>query len=102
MLLISAAGCVPPPPPAAAVQPQLPPDPVLAYVASGPIGRTAVVDEPALGGNVIVVIDTQYNAASGQICRTYAVTSNGGQVQHLACGNGDDWQIAAPLITSNN
>ncbi len=84
------------------MQPQAPADPVLSYVSSGPIGRTAVVNEPSLGGNVIVVIDTQYNAASGQTCRTYAVTSSSLQTQHLACGTGADWQVVPALISSSN
>jgi len=102
LLVISVAACAAPPPVATAPQVMGPTDPVLAYVASGPIGRTAVVNEPAQGGNVVVVINTQYNAASGEICRTYSTTTSGAQSQYLACGNGADWQVVPPLITSSN
>jgi len=81
---------------------QVPSDPVLAYVSMGPIGKTAVISDPAEGGDVVVVINTQYNAASGNICRTYAVTSASIQSQHLACSDGADWQEIAPLVASNN
>lgn len=81
---------------------QAPSDPVLSYVSMGPIGKTAVVNDPAAGGDVVIVINTQYNAASGGVCRTYAVTSASIQSQHLACSDGADWQEIAPLVTSSN
>ena len=104
LLVFSVAACVPPQPAATATAPQAqaPADPVLAYVSSGPLGRTGVVNDPSEGGNVVVVIDSQYNAASGEICRTYATTSSNLQSQHLACGNGADWQVVPPLVTSSN
>jgi hypothetical protein len=88
--------------PATPPQPRTPADPVLAYVATAQIGQSAVVDDPAQGGNLIVVIDTQYNSAAGQVCRSYATTSSSLQSQHLACANGTEWQMVPPLILSSN
>lgn len=102
LLAISLAACEPAPQAATAPQAQAPLDPILAFVSTGRIGQSGVVNDPAQGGNVVVVIDTQYNAASGNICRTYATTSSGAQSQHLACGAGADWQVVPPLITSSN
>jgi hypothetical protein len=110
LLAFSIAACEPAPPveplshaQAGQVQTaQVPADPVLAYVSMCPIGKTAVIDDPAQGGNEIVVINTQYNAASGDICRTYATTSSSMQSRHLACSDGAAWQEISPLVTSSN
>ncbi len=103
LLVLSVAACEPQPAATApAAQAQIPSDPLLAFVSSGRIGQSGVVVEPALGGSVAVVIDSQYNAASGDVCRTYSTTSSTLQSQHLACGSGADWQVVPPLVTSSN
>ena len=100
LLVCSVAACEPAPPPATQQQVQAP-DPVLQFVSTGRLGQSGVVTLTQ-GGTEIVVIDTQYNSAAGDICRTYAVTTSSVQSQHLACGAGADWREVTPLVTSSN
>lgn len=101
-LIVLVSACATIPPPASSSQASAPTDPVLAFVSSGGIGQTAAVNDPAEGGPVSVDIETQYNSASGQICRTYAVANSTGQVQQLACDDGANWRVVPPLINSSN
>ena len=100
LVLFSLAACESAPP--AIIQPQAQaPDTVAQFVSTGRLGQSGVVSVPG-GGTEIVVIDTQYNSAAGDVCRTYAVTTSSVQSQHLACGTGADWQEVSPLLTSSN
>ena len=101
-LVAMVSACAPVPQPVANSQVQISGDPVLAFVSSGSVGQTGVVNDPAAEGNEVIVIETQYNAASGEICRTYAATSSNGQSQHLACSDGAAWHTVAPLVISSN
>jgi hypothetical protein len=99
-LLVSA--CAPVPAPVTASQPQPPADPVLAFVSGATVGQSGVVNDPAGGGSETVVVNTEYNAASGEICKTYGTTGSTGQVRHLACGIGAGWHNVPPLTISSN
>jgi hypothetical protein len=96
------SGCAPIPAPVATSQPAIPGDPVLAFVSSGGIGQTASVNDPADGGIVNVDIETQYNSAAGQICRTFTLANSIEHVQRLACDDGATWRVVPPLINASN
>src|SRR5262245_34426971 len=89
--------------PAAKPQPQpvsapaAPTDPVLAFVTSAQAGQSGMVTDPRLGPVQVTFIE-EYPAASGEICRRYAVlTAQGRSRAGAACYNGVSWELA-PLI----
>lgn len=100
--IVFVSACAPVPAHVTAPQARFPADPVLAFVSGGRIGQTASVIELSGAGIVSVVIETQYNSAGGQVCRTYATANATGQVQQLACGDGANWRVVPRLINSSN
>ena len=86
------------PPPVTTATPVAPADPVLAFLAQAHPGQAVVIQSATYGGPVSVTIDREYNAASGDICKSYSlVRPNGGSSQQLACGDGSNWFYAPPL-----
>jgi hypothetical protein len=80
----------------------VPADPVLAFAASGSVGQTEAVAQRSGGLPVDVTIDSQYNSAAGELCRTYTITSSGGPSQQVACTDGTNWRTIPPLLNSNH
>jgi hypothetical protein len=81
-----------------AAAPAAPADSVLAFLAQAHPGQAAVIQSATYGGPVSVTINREYNAASGNICKSYSlVRPNGTAGQQLACGNGGNWFYAPPL-----
>jgi len=86
------------PPPVTTATPVAPADPVLAFLAQAHPGQAVVIQSATYGGPVSVTINREYNAASGDICKSYSlVRPNGGSSQQLACGDGSNWFYAPPL-----
>jgi hypothetical protein len=98
-LVFVLGACTLPGPVASKLPVVTPTDPVLAFVATGPLGAPGNVAAPAYGGIVTVDIKSQYYAASGDTCRTYDVSAPGGGPRDaLACKDGSGWQNVAPLL----
>jgi hypothetical protein len=86
------------PPPVTTATPVAPADPVLAFLAQAHPGQAAVIQSATYGGPVSVTINREYNAASGDICKSYSlVRPNGTAGQQLACGDGSNWSYVPPL-----
>lgn len=102
-LVLALTACTLPAPVASNSQAVTPADPVLAYVATAPLGQPGDVTAPAYGGTVTVDVQSQYFAASGSTCRTYEVSAPGGGPRDaLACKDGSTWQNIAPLISGTS
>jgi hypothetical protein len=86
----------PPAKPTHTVSAPAPDDPVLAFVTTAKSGQSAVVADRTLG-QVRVTFIEEYPAASGEICRRYALQTAQGQKTGAACYNGTSWELA-PLI----
>lgn len=71
--------------------------PVLQYVSSGPVGRPILMQDSLFGGQIQVVIDSDYTSANGQHCRGFRTrTLDGppiGKLYH-ACEAGDGWRLS--------
>jgi hypothetical protein len=67
------------------------------WAAQQPVGSTAVLDDPNLGAELTVLIETSYRAASGLPCKRVRVTSAGrpGPGEPVAvCNDRDGWFLA--------
>jgi hypothetical protein len=71
--------------------------PVLQYVSSGPVGKPILMQDSLFGGQVQVVVDSDYTSANGQHCRGFRTrTLDGPMIGKLyhACDAGSGWQLS--------
>jgi hypothetical protein len=71
--------------------------PVLQYVSSGPLGRPILMQDDLFGGQIQVVVDSDYTSANGDHCRGFRTrTLDGpliGKLYH-ACEIGGGWRLS--------